>query len=68
MTLKEKVNKLLIEFDTYREADLDGYVDAILSAIHEEIPHKRVMSNPVPDSDLVIGWNSCIDELKKRLK
>lgn len=42
-------------------------VREVLERVGESLPKKRIMANPVPDSDLVIGWNSAIEEQRTAL-
>ena len=40
---------------------------AVLERVRKMLPKKRIMINPVPDSDELIGWNSCVEDLLSKL-
>lgn len=41
---------------------------ALQQVVSEMIPKKRVMVNPVPDSDEVIAWNACVEVMRARME
>lgn len=62
----------IVELTTDKEQLYDFISASLDHAFAEWIKgvkvQKRIMVNPIPDSDLIIRWNSAVDELNKKLQ